>query len=209
LIMNIETIVVGAYKVNCSVVWGDSKEAIIIDPGFDADLIISFLEKEGLEVASYMLTHGHMDHVSALAELCKAKPAPVGLHPKDASWAFTKLNQMSPFYPTPTAPDNVERSLEDGQSYKDGGLNYRVIATPGHTPGGVCFHFYEDNALIVGDTLFAGSVGRTDLPGGDSRILKQSIDKLAALNDELKVYPGHGSSTTIGHEKRTNFFMQG
>ncbi len=208
-IMNIETIVVGEFQVNCFIIWGESKRAIIIDPGDNPELIINFIEKQGLEVASYMLTHGHMDHISTLAELYQAKPAPIGLHPADAAWAFTDLNQMLPFYSTPTAPAEIARSLEDGQRWEDGGLKYSIIATPGHTPGGVCFHFNDDNALIVGDTLFAGSVGRTDLPGGDSRVLKKSLDRLSTLSDELVVYPGHGPSTTIGHEKRTNFFMNG
>lgn len=207
--MNIETIVVGEYQENCSVVWGKLNQAVIIDPGFDADLILNFIEEHKLEVAAYMLTHGHMDHISGLADLYEAKPAPVGLHSLDASWAFTELNGVSPFYPTPKAPEKIERSLEDGQVWEDGGMKYRVITTPGHTPGGVCFHFYDDDVLIVGDTLFAGSAGRTDLPGGDSRTLKNSLDRLAKLDDNLAVYPGHGPSTTIGHEKRTNFFMQG
>ena len=207
--MNIENIVVGEFQVNCVVVWGESNQAVVIDPGYNADLILNFLETKNLDVAAYMLTHGHMDHISALAELCGAKPAAVGMHADDQVWAFTELNQMPPFYTTPKAPAEIERALEDGQCWNDGGLPYRVIATPGHTPGGVCFHFYDDNALVVGDTLFAGSVGRTDLPGGDSRVLKESLNRLCLLDDDLVVYPGHGPSTTIGREKRNNFFMRG
>jgi glyoxylase-like metal-dependent hydrolase (beta-lactamase superfamily II) len=130
------------------------------------------------------------------------------MHAADQSWAFTELNRMLPFYPTPKPPAEIKCSLEDGQCRNDGGLSYRVIETPGHTSGGVCFHFYDDNVLFTGDTLFAGSVGRTDLVGGDSRVLKESLNRLCLLDDNLAVYPGHGPSTTIGHEKRTNFFMQ-
>ena len=122
---------------------------------------------------------------------------------------FGDANQMMPFYGPPKRPSRIERELEDGQTWEDGGLAYQVIETPGHTPGGVCFLFPESNVLIVGDTLFAGSVGRTDLPGGNSRVLQESLRRLKQLDDGIAVYPGHGPTTTIGHEKRTNFFMQG
>ena len=207
--MTIKTIVVGEFQVNCSVIWGDDKQAVIIDPGGDIETIIACIDKEGLQVAAYMMTHGHMDHISGLAALHAARPAPIGLHPKDREWAFTELNQMLPFYGTPDKPTRIERDLEDGQIWEDGGMTYSVIETPGHTPGGVCFCFSDGKALIVGDTLFAGSVGRTDLPGGDSRVLSQSLKRLTTLEESLTVYPGHGPTTTIGHEKRTNFFMQG
>jgi hydroxyacylglutathione hydrolase len=207
--MTIETIVVGEFQVNCSIIWGEANSAIIIDPGSDAGRILDFLDDRGLSVASYMLTHGHMDHISALATLHETRPAPIGLHPKDTEWAFTEVNQMLPFYGTPTEPDRIERALREGQTWEDGGITYQIIETPGHTPGGVCFLFPEASALVVGDTLFAGSVGRTDLPGGSSRILQESIKRLRQLDDALKVYPGHGPATTIGREKRTNFFMQG
>jgi hydroxyacylglutathione hydrolase len=207
--MNIETIVVGQFQVNCSVVWGPARQAIVIDPGEDAEVILDFLAERNLEVAAYLLTHGHVDHVSAVAALHEARPAPVAIHPADGSWAFGDANQMVPFYGPPARPARIERELEDGQTWEDGGLTYRVIETPGHTPGGVCFHFPESNALIVGDTLFAGSVGRTDLPGGNSRVLQESLRRLQKLDDSITVYPGHGPTTTIGHEKRTNFFMRG
>jgi hydroxyacylglutathione hydrolase len=206
--MTIVTIVVGEFQVNCSVIWGESKQAIIVDPGGDIEQILAFLDKEDLQVAAYMMTHGHMDHISGLAALHAARPAPIGLHPKDREWAFTELNQMLPFYGTPDEPAQIERELADGQVWEDGGMTYSVIDTPGHTPGGVCFLFEAGKALIVGDTLFAGSVGRTDLPGGDSRVLKQSLRRLTTLDESLTVYPGHGPTTTLAHEKRTNFFMQ-
>ena len=207
--MTIENIVVGEFQVNCSVVWGEAGQAIVIDPGDEAEVILGFLKQRNLDVAAYLLTHGHVDHVSAVAALHEARPAPIAIHPADGSWAFGDANQMMPFYGVPARPSQIERSLEEGQTWEDGGLTYNVIETPGHTPGGVCFHFAELNTLIVGDTLFAGSVGRTDLPGGNSRVLQQSLKRLRALDDALIVYPGHGHTTTIGHEKRTNFFMQG
>jgi hydroxyacylglutathione hydrolase len=206
--MNIEAIVVGAFQENCIVVWGELNQAIIIDPGSEPDAILNLLAQRHLDVAAYMLTHGHMDHISALAALHEARPAPIGLHALDQSWAFAETNQLPP-YGIPAEPVQIERSLAEGQTWEDGGLTYNVIETPGHTPGGVCFHFPEHKALIVGDTLFAGSVGRTDFPGGDSRVLKASLSRLRTLDDDLVVYPGHGPTTTIGYEKQTNFFMQG
>lgn len=207
--MSIKNVVVGEFQVNCFIIWGEAREAIVIDPGDNADAILQLLEDEELTPAAYLLTHGHMDHISALAKLYAAKPAAVAIHDADLAWAFSEVNQMPPFYAVPEAPPEIARKLADGQEWNDGGLAYRIIATPGHTPGGVCFHFYEDNALFTGDTLFAGSVGRTDLPGGSSRILKESLAKLAKLDDGLRVYPGHGPSSSIGHENQTNFFMKG
>lgn len=207
--MTIKNVVVGEFQVNCFVVFGDSKEAIVIDPGFDAASILALLDSEALTPVAYLLTHGHMDHISALAELYEARPAPIGIHDADLEWAFNETNQILPVYPTPSRPPEIVRRFEDGDEFEDGGLAYRVISTPGHTPGGVCFHFYNNNTIFTGDTLFAGSVGRTDLPGGDSRVLKASLDKLASLAESIKVYPGHGPATSIGREKKSNFFMQG
>jgi glyoxylase-like metal-dependent hydrolase (beta-lactamase superfamily II) len=206
--MNIKNIVVGEYGVNCFVLWNENNKAVVIDPGYDAEQIIKFLAENSLDVAAYILTHGHMDHISALAEVYDANPAPVGMHAEDQEWAFSDINQALPLYPTPRAPAKIERSFDDDQAFCDGGLSYRVITTPGHTPGGVCFYFYDDGTVFTGDTLFAGSVGRTDLHKGDSRILKQSLNKLCELDESTVVYPGHGPATRIGHEKRTNFFMQ-
>lgn len=208
--MKIETVVVGEFQVNCFVVSGGTDgRALVIDPGDHADRIGQALDAASLSVAAYLLTHGHMDHVSALAALCVDRPADVALHPADAQWAFTETNAMPPFYAAPhPPPDGVTRELADGQEWTDAGLTYRVIATPGHTPGGVSFYFPEAQALFCGDTLFAGSVGRTDLPGGDPRTLSTSLRSLADLPDETRILAGHGPQTTIGDEKRTNYFMQ-
>ena len=206
-IMRVATIIVGEIQTNCFAVWDRSKHAIVIDPGAEATRILALLKKNRLSVAAYLLTHGHMDHISALADMYDAMPAPIGLHGTDLEWAFDESNQMPPFYPAPKRPPEIARVLEDGQEWTDGGLTYRAISTPGHTPGSVCFFFPEQNILFSGDTLFAGSVGRTDLPGGNPRILNASLAKIARLSDNTVVYPGHGSATNMAHEKKTNFFM--
>ncbi len=206
--MNVEYVVVGEFQVNCLVVWSDPAGAMVVDPGKDAELIRETLDRNGLRVAAYLLTHGHMDHVSAVADLCDAEPAPVAMHASDLQWAFSQGNAMPPFYGVPRRPEKVERMLEHGQQWTDGGLTYRVLSTPGHSPGSVCFHFADDGVLLSGDTLFAGSVGRTDFPGGDTRELQRSLAQLKDLPGDTVVHTGHGPSTTIEREKRTNYFMQ-
>lgn len=206
--INIKKIVVGAFEVNCWIVWDESKQAIVIDPGADADKIEKAIEENGLSVAAYLLTHGHADHISALADISHKISAEIGIHPNDAKWAFTPQNSIPPFYPQPATPTKIDRSFEDKQTWQDGDLNYEIIDTPGHTPGGVCFYFPAEKLLFCGDTLFKGSAGRTDLPGGDSRVLANSLKKLKQLPGETKVYSGHGPDSTIEHEIKTNFFMK-
>lgn len=207
--MNIHPVVVGAFDVNCFLVTGDDGKTLIIDPGADANVILNHIIDENLEVTAYLLTHGHMDHISVLFDLYKVHSAPVAIHGKDLLWAFSENNCMPPFYDMPKKPSEISRILKNAESFSDGGLEYEIIETPGHTPGGVCFYFKSKKILFCGDTLFAGSVGRTDLPGGDSRVLSESLKRLADLPDDVTVYPGHGPSTTIGEEKSTNFFMRG
>jgi len=206
--MHIETVIVGEFQANCYVVWARSKKAIVIDPGAEAANILAVIEKNKLTVAAYLLTHGHMDHISALGDLHEAIPAPVGIHAADLEWAFDQGNQMPPFYGAPRRPSEIARVLEDGQEWTDTGLTCKVISTPGHTPGSVCFFLPEQNVLFSGDTLFAGSVGRTDLPGGNPRILSASLERISQMPDNTIVYPGHGPATEIACEKKNNFFLQ-
>jgi hydroxyacylglutathione hydrolase len=206
--MKIETIAVGPVGTNCYVVTNDAAEAIIIDPGDEAGRIASFIESSGLSVAAYLLTHGHTDHVAGLAPLHRAFPAPIAIHGLDLEWTFTDMNQLPPWCPVPEEPAEIERVFSDGDEFTDAGLRYAVIHTPGHTPGSVCFHFADNNILFTGDTLFAGSVGRTDLPGGNSRTLTGSLSKIAAFRDSTVLYPGHGPATGLATEKSTNFFLQ-
>lgn len=206
--MNIRTLAVGDIEANCYVLSDAAGHALVIDPGDEPARIAKVLHDEHLTVAAYLVTHGHMDHVSALADLESTFPAPVGIHSADARWAFGGVNQMPPWYKVPARPRNLNRLLDDNQEWTDFGLRYRVLATPGHTPGGVCFLFPDEKALFTGDTLFAGSVGRTDFPGGDERLLTQSLARLMRLADDTVVFPGHGPQTTLGQEKRTNPFLR-
>lgn len=206
--MQVIPIVVGAFQVNCYLAVSDGGQALVLDPGEDAGQIAVALRERKLSVAAYLITHGHMDHLGALAELMRQFPAPVAMHPADAAWAFSPANAMLPYYDVPERPARIDRDLADGQAYDDGGLHYEVITTPGHSPGCVCFHFPAGKTLFTGDTLFSGSVGRTDLAGSDERLMESSLRKLARLPDDTIVYPGHGPRTTIGREKRDNPFLR-
>ena len=208
--MQHEILTVGAFEVNCVVLWGDPARAWIVDPGADAELIRDCLRRHQLQVARYVCTHGHIDHISALDDLLTTHPAPVWMHADDAAWAFTSINRLPPAYPaTPRQPATLQTNLADSSLLSGDGLEARIITTPGHTPGGICLYFEPAQLLLTGDTLFAGSVGRTDLPGGNSRDLTGSLTKLRMLPEPTQVICGHGPTTTIGTERQTNPYLQG
>ena len=206
--MKLEIISVGPFEVNCAVIWNNDRQAFIIDPGSDAEKIEAIIEQNSITVSAYLLTHGHADHLCALGELHEKYPAPVLIHAEDFKWAFGPQNQIPPYYAVPEKPAAEFMRPESSNDWKIPGLSFQTLETPGHTRGCVCYWFEDEKTIFTGDTLFKGSCGRTDLPGGDARTLSQSLKKLAQLPDDTTVYAGHGESTDIGHEKRTNFFMQ-
>ena len=196
---------VGTFEVNCSILsWGG--EAWIVDPGAEADRIIDVLESARLAPRAILLTHAHFDHIGAIQGLQAKWPGlEVFLHPADETVLTHPLNSFAPDYPPAPRPQNIRdaRTLAGVRSL-------RPIFTPGHTPGGMCYYFADDGLLLSGDTLFAGSIGRTDLPGGNMATLMASIDELKPLPDATVVVPGHGPSTTIGIEKSSNpYLMRG
>ena len=197
------TIQVGGFEVNCSIL-SENGKAWIVDPGQEADRIIDLLTKKGLELAAILLTHGHFDHISGIPGLLRKFPdLPVYVHEKDMQMFGHPLNQLPPEYPSFQKPCNL--SILDNLVGLEG---LEILETPGHTPGGVCYYFPKDKLLLSGDTLFAGSVGRTDLPGGDMATLMDSLKKLTALPDDTLVIPGHGMHTRIALEKSGNPFLQ-
>lgn len=207
--MDISALPTGAFEEICYIVWDTEKQAIVFDPGYDADRIIQTLDDNDLQVAAYVCTHAHADHINALAEMHRQRPAPIAIHSNDLKWAFDAINQIKPYYPIPKRPDVEEYlHLETATDWNVADLHFQCLETPGHTPGSCCLLFPEGGIMVTGDTLFKGSCGRTDLPGGSPRQLKESLNKLKQLPDEIRVYPGHGPDTTIGIERQTNFFMQ-
>ncbi len=214
--MLVETFPAGPLGCNCSLVMDPiTKDAIVIDPGGDYPRIRARLDKLGATVRAIVHTHTHIDHVGATAELQRATSAPARIHEGDA-FLYGILPVQAELLGMRTAPGRAELDtfLQDDEVLRVGSLGLRVIHTPGHTPGSCCFSLRADGAadeegvVFAGDTLFQGSVGRTDLWGGDSDALVASIrGKLFALPDPVRVVCGHGGDTTLGAEKRSNPFV--
>lgn len=205
-----EVLPVGMLRCNCSI-FGDeqSREAIVIDPGDEIEKIVQILARHSLKVKAIVITHGHIDHVAAASKLRAMTGAPVYMNEKDfeqldllpefASWLGTKT-------PERTA---VDAAAKEGTVIDLGEAEFQIIETPGHTRGSVSVWIPQQQKLVAGDTLFRDSIGRTDLPGGDSRLILVSIKtKLLDLPGETVVFPGHGAETTIEREKRQNPFLR-
>ncbi len=204
--MKIKSIIVGPIQSNCYIVYDEkSLEALVIDPGEEAGKIVRAIDDNHLKVRYIVCTHGHFDHIGAVTGVKKHTGAKVAINKNDieiyrharefaASWGF-HIDQ-------PPDPDLL---VEDGDEIVAGGLQLRALITPGHSPGGICL--YGKGVLFTGDTIFAGSVGRTDLYGGDVKELKKSFARLILLPADTEIFPGHGSSSTIRKEKATNFFI--
>ena len=208
--MILESFPVGYLRCNCTILGDEvTHEAIVVDPGDNIPEILSRLEKHGLTLRQIVITHAHIDHVGGAAQLKKATGAPVFLNQKDLGMLNIMEIQAGWLgVPTPeVAPPDA--SAEDGLAIGLPSLPAEVLHTPGHTPGSICLLFPEQHLLLAGDTLFAGSIGRTDLPGGDGRqILRSLRDRLLVLPDATRVLPGHGAETTIGEERQSNPFLQ-
>ena len=206
--MIVETLTVGAVQANCYLIGCEKTGAgIIIDPGDEAARILQAVQSRGLKIGHILLTHAHFDHFMAAKAVVEATGAPLALHPDDLPLLQTGGGATAFGLPMPPIPA-PEIRLAEGDVIPCGTLNFRVLHTPGHAPGHVCFFEPEQGAIFVGDVLFAGSIGRTDLPGGSYETLMDSIaHKLMTLPDDTVVYPGHGPRTTIGAERVGNPFL--
>lgn len=206
--LSICTVVLGQVNTNCYFIWNtETKEGIVIDPADDAEYIIQMVQKEQVTLKGIYLTHAHFDHMLAASSVAGAYRAPVYCLAQEREVAESTRLNLSDYFGCTYAltPDGV---LQDGETMQVIGMQMQVLHTPGHTKGSGCYYFAEKGILFSGDTLFLESVGRTDFPTGNSAVLAQSIkEKLYVLPEEVKVYPGHGSATTIGYEKKNNMYV--
>ena len=205
--MFLTALTVGPVQTNCYIIACDeTKKAIVVDPGDEVDRILEVIEKNHLNLIAIVNTHGHFDHTGGNAELKKQTGAPIGIHESDA-FMLPILSETADLFglSVPNSPP-ADTYFVSGQTLEMGNISFTVLSVPGHTPGGIAL--YTPGKVFVGDSLFSGSIGRTDLPGGNLNVLLEGIRaQLFTLPDETVVYPGHGPETTIGEEKITNPFL--
>ena len=195
---------VGAYEANCVILW-NGEDALVLDPGQDADFLLAFLSERNLRLRAILLTHGHFDHVNGIPGLLEKNPdVPVYAHPSDWVMFGHPMNRNPPDYPGVGTPANLHDIRDIVKDFP--AFGFEVLETPGHTPGSVCVK--TGTLLLSGDTLFAGSCGRTDFPGGSMADMRRSLASLAKLPPETEVVPGHGPSTTIAREVAFNPFIE-
>jgi hydroxyacylglutathione hydrolase len=203
--MIIKNLVVGHLESNCFVIADErTKEAILIDPGDEPDRILDLLTKNNLKLKYIVCTHAHFDHVGAIPELKTETGARIVIHYDELDIYKHTREQAAILWGFALEPlPEPDMLVSEGDELEVGGLKFRILHTPGHSPGSICL--YGEGIVITGDTLFAGTVGRTDLFGGNVQKLQSSFRKLMALADEIRVFPGHGPQSTIGKERTDNF----
>jgi hydroxyacylglutathione hydrolase len=209
--VKIDRLVLGEFENNCFVIRssGTASSCLIIDTGLNVVPLLDFLERTKLTPEAIILTHGHIDHIAGVEILRKQFPSiVVYIHKLDADMLGDANVNLSILAGVPLTAGKADHVIEEGDTIDKAGIHLQVIHTPGHTPGGICLYCEKEGVIFVGDTLFAGSIGRTDFPNGNMRQLIKGIrQKLFALPDETIVYPGHGPETTIGREKAENPFL--
>lgn len=202
---NIETLTLGEYQTNCYIVWeAGAKACAVIDPGYEPETVLAKVHELGLTVEAVLLTHGHFDHVGGVEAIVRATGCKLWMSESDWSQFPNPINAY--FYPIANCDFTEVFFCEDDEEITAGGVRFTVMETPGHTYGSVCY--FCDGAIFSGDTLFAGSCGRTDLPGGSGECLRNSLERLSELEGDYHVYPGHGEATTLAREKRYNPYMR-
>ena len=202
--MNIHTLSLGAYQTNTYIVENETR-CVIIDPGYEPDTILDYTVQNGLTVDAILLTHGHFDHVGAVERIVEATGCALWMSESD--WSQLPSPFMSYFYPIANCDFTQVQFCEHNEEIIAAGLTFRVLEKPGHTYGSVCY--LCGNALFTGDTLFAGSCGRTDLPGGDTNCMTESLAFLRKLDFAGTIYPGHGPVSTLSYEQETNPYLKG
>lgn len=194
--MKIITYPVGSYQTNCYLVVGEENRCVFIDPGYEASMLLERLEQQSLKLDAILLTHGHFDHVGAVKDIVAETDCRVYICSKDTG--LPEVFTAGPLYYTHT--------YAEGDRITEAGLTFEVLHTPGHTPGSVCL--LCGDVMFSGDTLFAGSIGRTDFPGGSFSQIRDSLYRLSKLEGDFRVLPGHAEETTLDYERKTNPFMK-
>jgi glyoxylase-like metal-dependent hydrolase (beta-lactamase superfamily II) len=204
-----EMLAVGPLQCNCSIIGDEATcEAMVIDPGDEIEDVLAIVRKRNLQVKQIVITHAHIDHVGGAMKLRAATGAPILLNQND--YALLKMLDVQAAWIGVPPPGKIEidRSVTTGETVAAGSHTAQILHTPGHTEGSICLYFAPEKKLIAGDTLFAGSIGRTDLPGGSTQKIMRSLhDTVLALPDDTVVIPGHGELTTIGEERESNPFL--
>ncbi len=204
--MDIIKLTVGEMEENCYIITGPGDTAIVIDPGAAAELIAGELDSRKLSLRKILLTHGHFDHIGAAQWLREHYYAPVYVGGEDEEMLSDRKKSGADMLPyAPFHPVEADARLKDGDIICEGSMKIKVISTPGHSKGSVCY--MVEDCIFTGDTLFKGSVGRTDLYGGDPKTLAESLKKLTDLQEEYRLFCGHGEDTTLSEEKRSNPFL--
>jgi glyoxylase-like metal-dependent hydrolase (beta-lactamase superfamily II) len=209
--MKVDRLVLGEFENNCYIVRNNDSatECLVIDTALDVRELPAFLDRHKLAPAAVILTHGHVDHIAGVNALRKKFPSIlIYIHKLDSEMLDDAAGNLSLMAGSSFTAGKADRLIDEGDTIDKAGIRLRVIHTPGHTPGGICLYAEKDGIIFVGDTLFAGSIGRTDFSNGDMRQLIEGIKhKLLVLPDDTVVYPGHGPETTIGREKADNPFL--
>lgn len=206
--MKIYDLQLGELGANCYVIETAPKRCIAIDIGGDSDYFLSFIKSKELTLSKILLTHGHFDHIGGVEAVRKATGAEVFIHADDAGMLTSEVYSLhSGISRNPFEPVTEFSAIEDGCCLADGSCTIRAVSTPGHSGGSVCY--VCGDVIFTGDTLFSGSIGRTDFPGSNPRDMKNSLEKLYLMENDFIIYPGHGESTTLEREKRTNPYMRG
>ena len=207
--MIFKSLVVGQFQVNCFILACEkTRQGVVIDPGDDALAILDLIREDDIRVVEVVATHGHFDHIGRVTSIVEKTGAPFAVHKDDLSRVECLSDIAALFGLEADPPPRVDRFLAEGDTVRFGEETLRVLHVPGHAPGNIALVW--PGHAVVGDSLFAGSIGRTDLEDGDLRLLLQSIrEKLLSLDDETQIYPGHGPFTTIGAERRANPFLAG
>jgi len=197
---------VGPMEANCYILYNpDKREGLIIDPGAEGSHLIKFIKQEKISINYIVNTHGHPDHIGANRKIKEHTNAPILIHQYDAPMLAKSGSVLSLIFPVEFSSPPADTFIKDGDLIECAGMKLKVLHTPGHTPGGISLLI--DDSIFTGDTLFSGSIGRSDLPGGSPQVLLNSIKKILSLDENLIVYPGHGPATTVSQELHSNPFI--